>query len=190
MAKNERQKRSARKARQAERAEKEAAVVENAVARGEDPEEAKAALDKSQQKKSEPKKVTLLGTIRDWFAGVMTEMRRVVWPTPKELRNFSFAVIGLLVVFGTLVWLVDTGVVAGLVQYDKLRPASEAETELVENAGDAEAEDAEAEATDGAEASENEAADAEATDEDAEAEDADAADESAEDDAESDSEGE
>ena len=48
-------------------------------------------------------------------------MHRVTWPSKAELKNYSIAVIVMLVVFGVAVWLVDTGVVAILVGYSGLR---------------------------------------------------------------------
>jgi preprotein translocase SecE subunit len=80
--------------------------------------------DFKEKKPAKPKdeKPGFFGRIKNWFHDVMTEMRRVVWPTPRELRNYSFAVIGLLIVFGVLVWAVDTGVVAGLGAFAGIRP--------------------------------------------------------------------
>ena len=48
-------------------------------------------------------------------------MRRVTWPSKEELRSYSVAVIVMLVVFGVLIWLVDTGIVAALVGFTGLR---------------------------------------------------------------------
>ena len=48
-------------------------------------------------------------------------MRLVTWPSKTELTNYSVAVIAMLIVFGTAVWLVDTGFVALLVAYTGLR---------------------------------------------------------------------
>ena len=59
--------------------------------------------------------------MRGWFADVKAEMHRVTWPSKAELKNYSIAVIVMLVVFGVAVWLVDTGVVAILVGYSGLR---------------------------------------------------------------------
>lgn len=42
-------------------------------------------------------------------------------PPRAELKNYTVAVIVMLVVFGVAVWLVDTGVVAALVGYSGLR---------------------------------------------------------------------
>ena len=160
MANKDRQKRSARKARAAERAEKEAAVVQNAVARGEDPDEARAALKASPAKESRSSKEPgFFGRIGQWFRDVFTEMKRVVWPTPKELRNYSFAVIGLLIFFGVVVWIVDTGVVAGLVQYSKIGPNAVEETPIVDTATAEDAEDVAADESANAESEAAEAAD-------------------------------
>lgn len=168
MAKKERQKRSARQARQAERAEHEAVVVQNAVARGEDPEAAKAALKKEPAAKvaKSTDNPGLFKRIANWFAGVAQEMRRVVWPTRKELVSYSLAVIGLLISFGLVVWAVDTAVVAGLVQYSKLRPGYTEPTAITtvdSTADDATTEVSAEDATEGA------AEGTEATTEDAEA---------------------
>ena len=71
-------------------------------------------------KKAAPKKKHF-ARLRGWFADVKAEMHRVTWPSKSELKNYSVAVIVMLVVFGVAVWLVDTGVVAALVGYSGLR---------------------------------------------------------------------
>ena len=48
-------------------------------------------------------------------------MHRVTWPSRTELTNYSVAVVAMLIAFGVAVWLVDTGVVAGLVGFTGLR---------------------------------------------------------------------
>jgi preprotein translocase subunit SecE len=48
-------------------------------------------------------------------------MRRVVWPSRDELKTYSIAIIIMLVVFGVLLWLVDSGIVAALVGFTSLR---------------------------------------------------------------------
>ena len=47
-------------------------------------------------------------------------MKRVVWPSRSELRDYSIGVICMLIVFGVAVWLVDTGLVAVLVAFSGL----------------------------------------------------------------------
>ena len=59
--------------------------------------------------------------VTGYFSDVRKEMRQVTWPSRTELRNYSVAVIATLIVFGVLIWLVDTGFVAALVNYTGLR---------------------------------------------------------------------
>lgn len=115
MAKKERQKRSARKARAAERKQLEEQRAKSAPASA--PAKADASKAKA-VKKAAPKKK---GRIATWFAGVRGEMKRVSWPSPADLKKYSLAVLGMLVVFGFAVWLIDTGVVSALVAFSGLR---------------------------------------------------------------------
>ena len=48
-------------------------------------------------------------------------MNRVVWPSKTELTNYSTAVIAMLIIFGVIMWLVDTGFVGILVGFTGLR---------------------------------------------------------------------
>lgn len=124
MANKERNKRSARKARAAERAQREAArkAANGSSAATQDAEKQKKAPDSKNTKTTtvavKPKKK---GRIRSYWDDVRTEMHRVVWPSKKELRNYTGAVIVLLIIFGVCTWLVDTGVVALLVGFTGLR---------------------------------------------------------------------
>ena len=116
MANKDRQKRSARKARAAERMEREERRAASAPASA---SAAKAAAAQAKAvKKAEPKKKGRFGL---WLQEVKSEMRRVTWPSKVELKNYTVAVIGMLIIFGVAVWLVDTGVVAALVGYSGLR---------------------------------------------------------------------
>ncbi|WP_307975412.1 preprotein translocase subunit SecE [uncultured Parolsenella sp.] len=117
MANKDRQKRSARKARAAERKELE---EKHAASQVNAPKKAAPAQATASAKKAAPKKKHF-ARIRGWFADVKAEMHRVTWPSKSELKNYSVAVIVMLVVFGVAVWLVDTGVVAALVGYSGLR---------------------------------------------------------------------
>lgn len=128
MAKRERNKRAARKARQQERVRKEAA---QAAAQSGAEEQSSRSLFKKKDagapsKASKPKVVAKedrkgLAKVTGYFGDVRTEMHQVTWPTRLELRNYSVAVIVTLIVFGVAIWLVDTGFVAGLVQFTGLR---------------------------------------------------------------------
>ncbi len=121
MANKDRQKRSARKARAAEREEleKQHAIAGNTSTKAA-PAQAKAQ-PKKDAKKKEAKKGGFFSGIKTWFSDVKSEMHRVTWPSKSELKNYSVAVIAMLIIFGVAVWLVDTGVVAALVGYSGLR---------------------------------------------------------------------
>lgn len=121
MANKDRNKRSARKARAAERTEREAAQQPSASATESKPEVAKAAPKPAVKKTSDKKKNGIVARVKTFFSDVRTEMHRVVWPSKDELKNYSVAVLGMLLVFGVAVWLVDTGVVSLLVGYAGLR---------------------------------------------------------------------
>lgn len=51
---------------------------------------------------------------RDYFKGVRTEMKKVVWPTKKELVSYTSVVILTCAVFALGFWIIDTGVLAAL----------------------------------------------------------------------------
>ncbi len=122
MANKERQKRSARKARAEERARREAMQAASAPAgASQAKEEKKAESSKAVSKAVKNKKPGFFKRIGNWFGDVKAEMRRVTWPSKEELRSYSVAVIVMLVVFGVLIWLVDTGIVAALVGFTGLR---------------------------------------------------------------------
>ena len=129
MAKTERNKRAARKARQQERERLEAA---HAVSAPKEEKSSKSFFKKDKaatskydkSDKSAPvSKTDRKGfqVVTGYFADVRKEMRQVTWPSRTELRNYSVAVIATLIVFGVLIWLVDTGFVAALVNYTGLR---------------------------------------------------------------------
>ena len=43
-----------------------------------------------------------------WWRDTWAEIRRVVWPTPKELRNLTMVVIALSVVMALMLWAFDS----------------------------------------------------------------------------------
>ena len=54
------------------------------------------------------------GSFREFYRGVRTEMKKVVWPTRKELVSYTGVVILTCAVFALGFWLIDTGVLAAL----------------------------------------------------------------------------
>jgi len=142
MPNKDRQKRSVRKARAAERKELEARRAASApadvkkkgvlAAKDDTKKPAKAAAKKNSGPfkgirewfagvRGEMKNSGPFKGIREWFAGVRGEMKRVTWPSKDELKNYSVAVVAMLIVFGVAVALVDTGVVSALVGFSGLR---------------------------------------------------------------------
>lgn len=119
MANKERQKRSARQARAREREAIEAARAASISAAP----SKKASVTKAAPTKEEvaKKETGLLGRVRRYFRDVRGQMHRVIWPSRAELTNYSVAVTVMLIVFGVVVWAVDTGFVALLVGFTGLR---------------------------------------------------------------------
>lgn len=124
MANKDRNKRSARKARAEERARVEAAQavsVTPAQKAAQEKQAAKEAKAAAKQERKSEKKPGLFRRLRNYLGEVLSEMRRVVWPSKEELRSYSVAIIVMLIVFGVIIWLVDSGIVAALVGFTGLR---------------------------------------------------------------------
>ncbi|MBF0599131.1 preprotein translocase subunit SecE [Coriobacteriaceae bacterium] len=120
MAKKDRNKRAARKARQAERQRNEAQAQ---IMAEKAPEKAPAKSEgsKAPAKAAKSGKPGLIKRATSYFGEVRSEMRRVVWPSREDLKNYTVAVVAILVVFGVAIWLIDSGVVAALIGYSGLR---------------------------------------------------------------------
>ena len=65
--------------------------------------------------------VALVKKIGHAFKNMWRELRKVTWPSRTELRNYSVAVIVMLVIFGVAIWAIDTLIVGGLVALTGLR---------------------------------------------------------------------
>ena len=50
----------------------------------------------------------------DYFRGVRTEMKKVIWPTKAELGSYTALVLAACTFFALLFWAVDSGVLAAL----------------------------------------------------------------------------
>lgn len=121
MANKDRNKRSARKARAEERAKREAQLAAQ-PASSSNAAQAKADTKAKASKKAEKdKKPGFFRRIRNWFGDVRTEMHKVVWPSKEELKSYTVAIIAMLIVFGVVIWLVDTGIVAIIAGFTGLR---------------------------------------------------------------------
>ena len=128
MANKDRNKRSVRKARAEERARVEAAQAASAQGSagsdGKKPAKEVVKAEKKPAKKDEKKSDKKPGPfrrLRSYLGDVRSEMRRVVWPSRDELMSYSVAIIAMLIVFGIVIWLVDSGIVAALIGFTGLR---------------------------------------------------------------------
>lgn len=76
--------------------------------------EKKAAKDKNA-------KPGILARSKKYIGSVRSEMKRVVWPSKKELVNYSIAVIVSLIVVGVVIAGLDALISGGLVVFSGLR---------------------------------------------------------------------
>lgn len=59
------------------------------------------------------KKKTKMST---YFKGVKAEMKKVSWPTKKELLNYTTVVVALSIVVAIIVWVLDI-IINGALQF-------------------------------------------------------------------------
>ena len=59
------------------------------------------------------------GEAGNFFKGVKAEMRKVIWPSKKDLINYTLVVIGISVAVAALVYLIDVGIGAVVKQFIK-----------------------------------------------------------------------
>lgn len=52
------------------------------------------------------------GSFIDYLKSVRFEMKKVVWPTSKELRSYTVVVLVTCVFFAVAFWAIDTGFLA------------------------------------------------------------------------------
>ena len=124
MPNKDRNKRSVRKARAEERARVEAVQAASAPAGSPEAAKAVAKAEKKAEKKPEKasnKKPNVFRRLANYLGDVRSEMRRVVWPSKGELKSYSVAIVAMLIVFGVVIWLLDSGIVAALIGYTGLR---------------------------------------------------------------------
>ena len=82
------------------------------------PEVKKTAKAKTKDKNKKP---GLFARIKKYFSSVRSEMKRVVWPSKKELINYSVTVCVSLIVVGVVIALLDAGIGQALVAFSGLR---------------------------------------------------------------------
>jgi preprotein translocase subunit SecE len=67
---------------------------------------ARAAANSDKKKKS--------GGAGEYFRGVRIEIKKVVWPTKKELVSYTAVVLVACVIFGVGIWAIDSGFLLAL----------------------------------------------------------------------------
>ncbi len=72
------------------------------------------AESKARQSRNKPKQKREKGRLKEYFKGVRLEMKKVVWPTRKELGSFTAVVLATCAAFALLFWGVDSGVLAAI----------------------------------------------------------------------------
>ena len=72
------------------------------------------AESRARQNRNRPKRKREKGRIIEYFKGVRLEMKKVVWPTRKELGSFTAVVLATCVAFALLFWGIDSGVLAAI----------------------------------------------------------------------------
>ena len=107
-------------------AESDASTSTQAATQSKRAESKKAAKNdvtstKKLAKEKKNKKPGFFARVKNYFASVRSEMKRVVWPTKKELINYSLAVCASLIVVGVVIAVLDAVIGQGLVLFSGLR---------------------------------------------------------------------
>ena len=55
-----------------------------------------------------PKKKENKGGLKEYFKGIKLEMKKVVWPTKKQLLNHTLVVIAALIIVGLIIFGLDS----------------------------------------------------------------------------------
>jgi preprotein translocase subunit SecE len=76
---------------------------------------AKAADKKAAKADKKDAKPGFFQRIARWFREMKSELKKVVWPTPKQTVNNTLIVIACVIVVGIFIWLFDA-VAGGLIQ--------------------------------------------------------------------------
>lgn len=51
-------------------------------------------------------------SLGEYITGVITEMKKVVWPTKKELGSYTAVVVAVCAFFALAFWAIDSGFLA------------------------------------------------------------------------------
>ena len=45
--------------------------------------------------------------IANYFSGIASEFKKVIWPTPKQLAKNTWAVFVIVILIGVAIWVLD-----------------------------------------------------------------------------------
>ncbi len=71
-------------------------------------------MAKNNQKKNAQSNGKKKVGLKEFLKGVKSEMKKVIWPTRKELSAYTMVVVGTCAVFALGFWLIDTGMILSL----------------------------------------------------------------------------
>ena len=59
--------------------------------------------------KKEEKKLGFFGRIKKWFHDMKSELKKVIWPTPKQLATNTGVALVVMAVAAVVLWVFDKG---------------------------------------------------------------------------------
>ena len=71
--------------------------------------EEKEKKEKAQKKAVKANKQKTTKSIVRWFKDIWSELKKVTWPSKKDLFNYTLAVIAVIVAFAVAIGLIDFG---------------------------------------------------------------------------------
>ncbi len=74
----------------------------------------KAVTPKTAALKKPEKKPSIFKRIAKWFREMRSELKKVVWPTPKQLLNNTIVALVVMVVAAVVIWAFDQLASAGI----------------------------------------------------------------------------
>ncbi len=76
------------------------------------------------------KKPNLFARIGRYFKDVVGELKKVTWPTPKELVNYTLTVLAFIVIFAVIIGVLDFAFGEGFTALGGISGGSKEETAL------------------------------------------------------------
>ena len=59
--------------------------------------------------KKEEKKLGFFGKIKKWFHDMKSELKKVLWPTPKQLTTNTLVALVVMAIAAVVLWVFDKG---------------------------------------------------------------------------------